>query len=478
MNAQATGGKGVVGGGLLRAAQERLAQTTSIAITGNVSAIRGMTAMVQDLPVPVGSLVELRSNDGRQRVPGEVIATANQQAVVMVMGQTEGLGAGMPVRLIESAQTAGVGRMLLGRVLNGMGEPIDGKGPLRDRSRVALSPPPLPALSRGRVHEQLVTGVRAIDLMTPLGKGQRMGIFAGPGVGKSTLLGAIATCALSEVNVIALIGERGREVRDFIEVSLGPAGLARSVVVVATGDESPLMRVRAAKLACSCAEWFRDQGHDALLMMDSVTRFAHAQRQIGLSAGEPPTTKGYTPSVFAGLGLLLERAGNLEPRAGQAGEKPVRAGSVTGIYTILVDGDDMTEPIADAARGILDGHIILSRKLAQRGHFPAIDVLDSVSRVANDITDRRCGTSRRMLQRMLALYREVDDLIQIGAYAKGAKLESDVAVEYAEKINMLLRQSMDEPVEATRAGFPVALAAMHQIATDVQQKLSAVPGKR
>jgi len=354
---------------------------------------------------------------------------------------------------------------------------------VRDRVRVPLSPPPLAALARASVHQQLVTGVRALDLMTPLGKGQRLGVFAGPGVGKSTLLGNIAKCAASDVNVIALIGERGREVRDFLEQSLGPTGLARSVVVVATGDEPPLMRIRAAKLACSAAEWFRGQGLDALLMMDSVTRFAHAQRQVGLSAGEPPTTKGYTPSVFASLGLLLERAGNLQSGEGLStnlnettDSRP--AGSVTGLYTILVDGDDMTEPIADAARGILDGHVILSRKLAQRGHFPAIDVLDSVSRVANEVTDARCGQSRRMLQRMLAVYREVEDLIQIGAYAKGARVESDTAVEFIDKINVLLRQSTEESKPGAREKFPAALAAMHQLADEMLQRVSGKVGKK
>jgi flagellum-specific ATP synthase len=270
--------------------------------------------------------------------------------------------------------------------------------------------------------------------MTPLGRGQRMGVFAGPGVGKSTLLGWIAKKASSDVNVVALIGERGREVKDFIAHSLGPEGLARTIVVVATGDESPLMRVRAARTACAAAEHFRAQGKNVLLMMDSVTRLAHAQRQIGLSVGEPPATRGYTPSVFSLMARILERAGAVEG-----------AGSITGLYTVLVEGDEMTEPVADAARGILDGHIILSRKLAQRGHYPAVDVLDSVSRVGDDVSDPSHIAARRQVLRLLAGYRDVEDLVQIGAYAKGANLESDVAIAYQPAIVEMLKQNPSEP---------------------------------
>jgi flagellum-specific ATP synthase len=285
----------------------------------------------------------------------------------------------------------------------------------------------------------MYTGVRALDLMTTIGRGQRMGIFAGPGVGKSTLLGTIARHAASDVNVIALIGERGREVGDFLSHNLGPEGLARSVVVVATGDQSPLLRIRAAHVACAAAEFFRDQGRDVMLMMDSVTRFAHALRQVGLSVGEPPATKGFTPSVFAGLALLLERAGAITPRPGQE-----RGGSVTGLYTILVEGDDMTEPVSDAARGILDGHVTLSRRLAQRAHYPAIDVLDSISRVAEDICDRAHVEARRQIMRLSAVYREAEDLIQIGAYAPGSNAEIDTAIEYRPQILELLQQRRDE----------------------------------
>lgn len=276
--------------------------------------------------------------------------------------------------------------------------------------------------------------------MTTLGRGQRLGIFAGPGVGKSTLLGQIARGTEADVNVIALIGERGREAKEFIEDSLGPEGLARSVVVIATSDESPLLRVRAAKVACCVAEFFRDRGRDVLLMMDSVTRFAHAQRQVGLSVGEPPATKGYTPSVFAGLALLLERAGAIE-----TGPDGHSGGTVTGLYTVLVEGDDLTgDPISDAARGILDGHVVLSRKLAQAGHFPAIDVLDSVSRVAEEVTDGAHRAARRQLVRLLAKHRDIEELVQIGAYARGSDPEADVALAFIAEIRGLLQQARQE----------------------------------
>ncbi|PHQ80168.1 MAG: hypothetical protein COB69_06485 [Phycisphaera sp.] len=300
---------------------------------------------------------------------------------------------------------------------------------------------PIPPMQRSRIDRPIWTGVRAIDLMTTLGRGQRMGIFAGPGVGKSTLLGTIAQRSSADINVIALIGERGREVREFIEQSLGDQGLARSVVVVATGDEPPLMRIRAARLACTIAEHFRDDGKDVLLMMDSVTRFAHAQRQVGLSVGEPPATKGYTPSVFAELPVLLERAGGIDECGG----------SVSGLYTVLVEGDDMTEPVADAARGILDGHIVLSRKLAQSARYPAIDILDSLSRVANEIVDDHHRLARDHLRRLEAAYANIEELVQIGAYAKGADPEADVAVMYHDRIEELIRQESDDATSPEQA---------------------------
>jgi len=394
-------------------------------------------------------------------VLGEVVGFTREHGIVMLLGQTTGIRVGDPVVGEQSAPTVRVGMQLLGRVVDGLARPIDGKGPIRDTVARPTNPEPIRALDRRRILEPMHTGVRVVDLMTTLGRGQRIGIFAGPGVGKSTLLGTIARRASSDVNVIALIGERGREVGDFLSHALGPEGLARSVVVVATGDESPLLRIRAALTACTAAEYFRDRGMDVMLMMDSVTRFAHAQRQIGLSVGEPPATKGFTPSVFAAMALLLERAGAVGPRraargrpnAGRSDAANPAGGSITGLYTILVEGDDMTEPISDAARGILDGHIILSRKLAQRAHYPAVDVLDSVSRVADDVCDKAHRDARRQIMRLLATYRDIEDLVQIGAYAAGSNPEADVAIEYRPRILELLQQRSDEaqPFEQARS---------------------------
>ncbi len=445
----------------LASAMSTIERTLAYKVIGRVVAVRGLVVMVGDLPLPVGSMVSIgHARFGAEvGLLGEVVSISREHSTVMVLGQTDGIRAGDPVVGIESSQSGMVGQSLLGRIVDGIGRPLDRGGIPSELRAAPLSPPPISALRRARVTQQLHTGVNVIDLMTPLGKGQRLGVFAGPGVGKSTLLGAIARKASSDINVIALIGERGREVRDFIEESLGPEGLARSIVVVATGDEAPLLRIRAARLACCIAEFFRDQGKDVLLMMDSVTRFAHAQRQVGLSIGEPPATKGYTPSVFAALGLLLERAGVID------GGESKKGGSITGLYTVLVEGDDMTEPVADAARGILDGHIILSRRLAQKGQFPAVDVLDSVSRVANDITDARCGAARRQVVKMLAAYRDVEDLIQIGAYAKGAKPESDTAVEANPSILELLRQGPSDKLSRAEA-----MAKFLKIAEDTSRK--------
>lgn len=404
-------------------------------ITGSVSALRGLTVLVEDFPVAVGALVSIRSAGGfgQQIAYGEVVGFTREHAVVMLLGHTSGVRIGDRVSAEQVAQTAPVGAGLFGRVIDGLGRPIDGKGAIRDTTPRPLHPDPVSALQRRRIDEPMCTGVRAIDLMTTVGRGQRLGIFAGPGVGKSTLLGNIARNCAADANIIALVGERGREVGEFLKQALGPEGLARSVVVVATGDESPLLRIRAALLACTAAEHFRDQGMDVMLMMDSITRYAHALRQVGLSVGEPPATKGYTPSVFAGLSVLLERAGAV-----------MGGGSITGLYTILVEGDDLSEPVSDAARGILDGHVILSRKLAQRAHFPAIDILDSVSRVADDVVDRAHAESRRQIMRLLATYAQVEDLVQIGAYAHGSNPEADIAIEYRPRILELLRQGQEE----------------------------------
>jgi flagellum-specific ATP synthase len=451
----------------LASAFDLLRQTRPLKVEGVVSAVRGLTVHVEGLPLPVGALVSIRS--GERHTQAEIIGVTREHAIVMPLGQTDGIGSGDRVAGVQTSPTAGVGRRFLGRVVDGLGRPIDAGRPIHCEARRPLSPPPLSALSRGRITRALATGVRAIDSMTTLGRGQRMGIFAGPGVGKSTLMGTIARRTSAQVNVIALIGERGREVKDFIDHSLGPEGLARSVVVVATGDESPLMRVRAAKFACTLAENFRDHGLDVMLMMDSITRFAHAQRQIGLAVGEPPATRGYTPSVFAQMALLLERAGAVESGATSSG------GSITGLYTILVEGDDMTEPVADAARGILDGHLILSRKLAQRGHFPAIDVLDSVSRVADQVTPDTHRQARLRIVRLMALYKGVEELVQIGAYARGSDPETDAAIELLPRINALLRQTGAE--ESTLEATQKQLSDLAIAANDTIARLSKSKGR-
>jgi len=462
----------------LAAAFEAIARVQPIRLTGTVAAVRGLTLLVDALPLPVGSLVSIRggrSGDTGPPTYGEVVGFTREHALVMLLGQAAGVRPGDRVVGEEVAQTGPVGAGLLGRCIDGLGRPIDELGPVVDAVHRPISPEPIAALRRRPISEPLATGVRAIDLMTPLGRGQRMGVFAGPGVGKSTLLGTIARRTAADVNVIALIGERGREVRDFIAHGLGPEGMARSVVVVATGDESPLLRLRAARLACTAAEWFRDAGRDVLLMMDSVTRFAHAQRQVGLSVGEPPATKGYTPSVFANMAALLERAGAIEARPGPAGAVAAKAGSITGLYTILVEGDDMTEPVADAARGILDGHIVLSRKLAQKAHYPAIDVLDSVSRVADDVTSDEESAARRQWSRLIATYREVEDLVQIGAYARGSSPEADVAIECHRPITELLRQGKDDTM--TQAAARSAFLRIARESTESLQRALKARGK-
>lgn len=419
-------------------------------VSGRVAALRGLTVLVNELPLPVGATVEIIPSSKPGRIAGEIVGFTNEQAIVMLFGAASGVRPGDRVEGVHASPAAPIGTSMLGRVVDALGRPIDDRGPIRDTAMLPIDTPPLGAMQRSRVETPIHTGVRAIDLMTTLGRGQRMGIFAGPGVGKSTLLGSIARGTSADVNVIALVGERGREVRDFLEGSLGDEGLRRSVVIVSTGDEPPLMRIRAAWLSCAVAEFFRDQGLDVMLMMDSVTRFAHAQRQVGLSVGEPPATKGYTPSVFAQLPVLLERAGPSE----------ASGGSVTGLYTVLVEGDDMTEPVADAARGILDGHIVLSRKLAQKSHFPAIDVLDSVSRIADAIVDDQHRVARNLLRQIMAAYSNVEELVQIGAYARGSDPDADVGVAYQPRINDILRQGADERTEPERSRDELLRLAM------------------
>ncbi len=440
---------------------QSLEQFQTREIVGTVAAVRGLSLLVDDLPAPIGSLVRLEPSRHRtaptpQSLRGEVVGFDGPRSIVMLLNANSGIAPGTMVIAEQTAQSVQVGESLLGRVIDGLGRVIDGgRRPINTVARPLLAVPTL-ALRRRRIDEPLPTGVRVIDGMLTMGKGQRIGIFAGPGVGKSTLVGAIARNTAADVNVIGLIGERGREVRDFIEHSLGPEGLARSVVVVATGDESPLLRVRAALVATAVAEYFRDRGADVMLMMDSITRFAQAQRQIGLNVGEQPATKGYTPSVFAMLPALLERAGAVES-----------GGSITGLYAVLVEGDDFNEPISDAARGILDGHISLSRKLASRGHYPAVDVLDSISRVANDVCDQHHIAARRSVLQLIAAYADVEELINIGAYARGSNPTCDVAISMKQAIDAFLQQSTSE-----KAAYPHTCRSLLELAAAAQQEFS------
>ncbi|KRF37460.1 FliI/YscN family ATPase [Nocardioides sp. Soil805] len=397
---------------------------------GQVAELLGLQVRVTGLPAAVGDLVSV---EGRTTVLAEVAASGPAGLTCLPLGEVTGLRVGDVVRHTGGPLQIGVGDALRGRVLDGLGRPVDGGPSLDDLPRVPVTHPVPPALSRPRIEEQVGLGVRALDALTPCGRGQRIGIMAGSGVGKSSLLSMIARGTDAEVSVIALVGERGREVREFIENDLGPEGLARSVVVVATSEAPPVERLRAATVATRIAEWFRDSGRDVVLMMDSLTRVAMAQREIGLSAGEPPATRGYPPSVFTLMPQLLERAGTSA------------TGSITGLYTVLVEGDDMQDPIGDTARSILDGHVVLSRRLATAGHFPSIDVLESLSRVAGAVTTPAQRADATRLRRLLAAHRSVRELVEIGAYVAGADPDADVALARMPAIDDFLRQEMDDP---------------------------------
>ena len=411
---------------------QALDKTDPIRIRGKVNQVVGLVIESDGPPVSVGELCTITNKGGGPPVLAEVVGFKRSRVLLMPLGPMEGISPGSKVTSSDEAFTVKVGDSLLGRVLNGLGEPIDNKGPLwTNDKRSVISPPPDP-LGRQRITEPLGTGIRAIDSLITCGKGQRVGIFAGSGVGKSVLLGMLARNAKSDVNVIALIGERGREVRDFIERDLGPEGLARSVIVVATSDQPALVRIKGAQVATAIAEHFRDEGKDVMLMMDSITRVAMAQREVGLAIGEPPTTRGYTPSTFAMLPKLLERAGMGE------------LGSITGLYAVLVEGDDMDEPVADAVRSILDGHIVLSRRLQSQGHYPAIDVLESVSRVMVDVVSEAHFDTSNRIKEVLVNYREAEDLINVGAYQEGNNPDIDYAIRYVNGINGFLRQGIQE----------------------------------
>ncbi|QGQ20304.1 FliI/YscN family ATPase [Cellulomonas sp. JZ18] len=404
---------------------------------GRVRAVVGLSVETVGTGSAVGDLVSI--GDGPDPLVAEVVATAAGSARCMPLGSTGGLQAGMPVRGHGTGLRVPVGRGLLGRVLDGLGRPIDGRGPLAADAFVPLDAAAPHPLDRTRVDTPLELGVRVLDSLVTAGRGQRLGLFAGSGVGKSSLLSMIARGTEAEVSVIALVGERGREVREFLEDDLGPEGLARSVVVVATSDQPPLVRLRSAFVATRIAEHLRDAGSHAVLMMDSLTRVAMAQREIGLSVGEPPATRGYPPSTFALLAQLLERAGTGP------------TGSVTGLYTVLVDGDDHNEPVADAARSILDGHVVLDRRLAVAGHFPAVDALGSVSRVASRVTTPQQRADATRLRAVMAARRQAQDLLDVGAYVAGSNPLVDTAVAHAPAIDAFLRQGMDESAPAAQS---------------------------
>lgn len=401
-------------------------------VTGRVQAIAGLTIEASDLTLPLGTLCRIDSFGGKQST-AEVIGFRQDRTLLMPLSGTSGVSRGDSIENIPAASRVWCSPQLLGRVIDGLGRPVDGKGPLQlgESRRIDNKAPD--AMDRTHIAEPIATSIRAIDGLHTCGRGQRMGIFSGPGVGKSTLMSSIAKHTSADVSVVALIGERGREVQEFLQNSLGEEGIRRCVVVVSTGDEPPLLRVRAAKVACTVAEFFRDQGLHVLLMMDSLTRLCHAQRQIGLAAHEPPATKGYPPSVFSLLPEILERAGKTE------------AGSVTGFYTVLVEGDDFNEPIPDAVKGITDGHVWLNRALANRGHFPAIDVVQSISRVTGQVCDKDQSRAARRVLTLIGTYNEIEDLVNIGAYVPGANLEFDLAVQARPRILAYLRQEASAP---------------------------------
>jgi flagellum-specific ATP synthase len=417
-----------------------------IKVNGKVTDVTGLVIVSNGPNVALDEVCRVVDNAGREVCKSEVVGFKDGKVLSIALGEVHKISPACEIIASGESFSIPLGNALLGRVIDGLGNPIDGKGEIKYSSvRSIYREPPNP-LTRKRIQSPLQTGVRCIDGLLTVGKGQRVGIFAGSGVGKSVTLGMIARNTSADVNVITLIGERGREVREFIEKDLGEEGLKKSVVVVATSDKSALIRMKGAYIGTTIAEYFRDLGLDVVLMMDSVTRFAMAQREIGLTVGEPPTTKGYTPSVFAMLPKLLERAGTTDK------------GSITGFYTVLVDGDDMTEPIADAVRSILDGHIVLSRKLANRGQYPAVDILQSVSRVMPDVVTNEHRKRAIAFGEVLSTYNEAEDLINIGAYVKGSNPLIDHALSKIGALRSFIKQDMKE-----KATYPETVKRLQEI---------------
>jgi flagellum-specific ATP synthase len=409
---------------MLKAQLDAAEHAMPFRVVGQIRAIAGLTLEASDLPLPLGSVCRIRSLGGRTSI-AEVIGFDHDRTLLMPLSDIAGVARGDAVENLGSAPRVWCSPELLGRMLNGFGEPIDGK---------SVSP-----MERVNIRQPIATSVRCIDALHTCGLGQRMGIFSGPGVGKSTLMSMIAKNTSADVSVVALIGERGREIQEFIENALGPEGMKRCVLVVSTSDEPPLMRVRAAKVATTIAEFFRDRGKHVMLLMDSLTRLCQAQRQIGLAAREPPATRGYPPSVFGILPELLERAGRTQ------------IGSITGFYTVLVEGDDFNEPIPDAVKGISDGHLWLNRTLANRGHYPAVDVLQSISRVRGDVIDKDHARAARRVLSLTAIYNDIEDLVNIGAYVPGVNPDYDLAVQTRQRIVSFLQQDPDQPVTLAEA---------------------------
>lgn len=426
---------------------------------GTVTKVAGLTVESNGPVLGLGELCEINLRDGR-RVQAEVVGFRENRIIVLPLEHIEGISPGDSVTARITPRYMQISDNILGRVINGLGEPIDNKGPLAGKDKCALDAASPPPMSRTKIKEPLALGIRSIDSLLTCGRGQRIGIFSGSGVGKSVLLGDIANSSDAAVNVVALIGERGREVREFLEEDLGPQGLARSVVIVATSDAPPIQRVKAAFVAVTIAEYFRDKGRDVLFMMDSLTRFAQAQREIGLAAGEPPAAKGYCPSVFSLMPRLIERLGKGS------------FGSITGILTVLVENDDLTDPVADSARSLLDGHIVLSRKLAEKGYFPAIDILASVSRLMPAVTTEQHKVAAQKLREIYAIYTDAEDLINIGAFAHGSNDRIDGAIALIDRIRGFLIQPVRQ-----KTAFDETIKRMTVI-TDTWDQLLSTQNKK
>lgn len=411
---------------------ERIDQLNPIKHYGKVTKVIGLVVESAGPAVSIGRLCTIESKENGTRIKAEVVGFRDDRIVLMPLGPITGITPGSIVTSNYEELRVPVGKELIGRVLGGLGQPIDDLGPIESSTTVSVNNKPIPALRRRKITDRLLTGIKSIDLTMSVAQGQRLGIFAGSGIGKSIMLGMMARGTSADINVIALIGERGREVREFIENDLGPEGMKNSIVVAVTSDEPPLIRIKGAMVATAIAEYFRDRGKNILLLFDSLTRVSMAQREIGIAAGEPPTTKGYTPSVFAMLPALLERAG-------LSGK-----GSITGFYAVLVEGDDFNEPIADAVRSILDGHVTLSRKMASLNQYPAIDILDSVSRLMKNVSTDEEMEIAAQTRKVIAIYREAEDLINIGAYVKGSNPEIDDAIIKNRKLLDFFRQGINE----------------------------------